>query len=186
MKIRILSAVLFFAAALTVFTVSKGGFVFSAGKKDSGKIGIYNPATGKVEQVERIVLDEEEWKKRLPPDRCYILRSKGTERPFGNEYEKNKQKGLYVCAACGTALFRSDAKFDSGTGWPSFWEPIAPENVTFEEDGSLFQKRTEVLCARCRGHLGHIFDDGPPPTGQRYCMNSGAMKFIPDEETRVS
>lgn len=176
------------AAALFLFVVPKGGKVFSAEKNKykSGEVDIYNPVSGKVEKVSRIILNEEEWKKRLPPDRCYILRNKGTERPFGNEYEKNKQKGIYHCAACNTALFRSDAKFDSGTGWPSFWEPIAPENVVFEEDFSLGGKRVEVLCARCHGHLGHIFDDGPPPTGMRYCMNSGAMNFVPEKGAAVS
>lgn len=151
-------------------------------KEASEEIEIFNPALGRLEKVSRIILDEEEWKKRLPPDRCYILRNKGTERPFSGEYQKKEEPGIYYCAACGTALFRSSSKFDSGTGWPSFWEPIAPQNVVFEEDFTMFQKRTEVLCARCHGHLGHVFEDGPPPTGLRYCMNSGAMNFVADSQ----
>lgn len=191
MKAKIYLGCLFFTAAVSGFyfsgansTPHKEGTKMK--REVSEEIEIFNPALGRLEKVSRIILNEEEWKKRLPPDRCYILRNKGTERPFGNEYEKNKQKGLYHCAACDTALFRSDAKFDSGTGWPSFWEPIAPENVVFEEDFSLGGKRVEVLCARCHGHLGHIFDDGPPPTGMRYCMNSGAMNFVPEKGAAVS
>jgi peptide-methionine (R)-S-oxide reductase len=120
-----------------------------------------------------------EWKEMLTPEQYHVLREKGTERPFSGEYCETKDPGTYVCAACGNELFSSEKKYDSGTGWPSFWEPIAPDSVATEEDRSLWMKRTEVLCARCGGHLGHVFDDGPEPTGQRYCMNSVSLKLEP-------
>jgi len=120
-----------------------------------------------------------EWKASLTPEQYKVLREKGTERPFTGEYDKSKQEGTYVCAACGNPLFSSDTKFDSGTGWPSFWEPLGDGSVETEEDRSLWMSRTEVLCRGCGGHLGHVFDDGPQPTGQRFCMNSVALKLTP-------
>ncbi len=118
-----------------------------------------------------------EWKTTLTPEQYRVLREKGTERPFTGEYNKAKEKGTYVCAGCGNPLFSSDTKFDSGTGWPSFWEPLNAESVQTEDDRSLWMSRTEVLCKSCGGHLGHVFDDGPKPTGQRYCMNSVSLKL---------
>lgn len=121
---------------------------------------------------------DEEWRKILTTDQYRILRKKGTEFAFRNAYWDNHDKGTYVCAGCGNELFTSDKKFDSGTGWPSFWQAVKEEAVESETDRSHGMVRTEVRCARCGGHLGHLFDDGPAPTGRRYCMNSGSLHFI--------
>ncbi len=129
----------------------------------------------------KVSRSESEWKKLLTSEQYHILREKGTEQPYTGAYDKNKRAGTYTCAACDLALFRSKAKFDSGTGWPSFYEPIYKENVEEEADRSLGDVRTEVLCHRCGGHLGHVFDDGPEPTGLRYCINSVALKFKPSK-----
>jgi peptide-methionine (R)-S-oxide reductase len=127
--------------------------------------------------VDRIVKPEHEWKKLLSPASFEVTRHAGTERPYTNENPNAHQKGVFRCICCDTALFNADTKFDSGTGWPSFWAPIAKENVRETTDSSLGMVRTEVSCRRCDAHLGHVFDDGPRPTGLRYCMNSVAMRF---------
>ena len=131
------------------------------------------------ERSDRIIRTDAEWKKLLTPEQYYVTRQKGTERAFTGPYWDNHAKGTYLCVSCGLPLFDSEAKFESGTGWPSFWQPIAKDAVEEKSDRTFFMVRTEVLCARCGAHLGHVFDDGPKPTGLRYCMNGTALKFEP-------
>jgi peptide-methionine (R)-S-oxide reductase len=127
--------------------------------------------------AEKIWKPEEEWRAQLTPDQFQVTRRKGTERPFSGEYNDCKDEGIYRCVCCGNALFNSHTKFESGTGWPSFWAPVTEESVSTESDVSLGMRRTEVLCSVCDAHLGHVFADGPAPTGLRYCMNSLSLKL---------
>jgi peptide-methionine (R)-S-oxide reductase len=135
-----------------------------------------NPVYSHTEK-EKVVLPEDEWQKILPKEVFQIARQKGTERPYSSKFEESKEIGTYYCAVCGNPLFRSDTKFESGCGWPSFYDPVSKGSIIYSPDDSHGMKRTEVSCGRCKSHLGHVFDDGPPPTGLRYCINGVVLDF---------
>jgi peptide-methionine (R)-S-oxide reductase len=150
-------------------------------KKDLAAKKETNPVYSNTDTAE-VKMSDAEWKKVLPEEVYYIARMKGTERPWTSMYENFYEAGTYYCAACGNALFKSDTKFDSGCGWPSFYEPVSKESIIYTEDRSLGMVRTEVECGRCKAHLGHVFNDGPPPTGLRYCINGVVLDFAKAQE----
>jgi len=180
---------LFFISVLVSFIIvgltSMNNFKFGEENMKSGKnqskekIKIYDVRQDKLVSLEPVVKDKQDWRESLTPLQYNVTREKGTERPFSSEYYHKKDEGFYRCASCGIDLFHSSKKYDSGSGWPSFWKPVSENNIQYESDNSLwFEKRTELVCPRCGAHLGHVFNDGPKPTGKRFCVNGISIRCL--------
>ncbi len=176
----------YFYSLLILFTIAvQGCYSQNTSSKKNTAMDTSNQKKNPVysnTDTSKVVMSDDEWKKMLSPEVYYVARQKGTERPFTSKYETSHEVGTYYCAVCGNALFKSDTKFESGCGWPSFYEPISKTSIIYAPDNSYGMQRTEVMCGRCKSHLGHVFEDGPPPTGLRYCINGVVLDFKKAQE----